>query len=196
MVYSWIRRTNEAANLQPFLDNNHAAVDSCSCIHESALKSVPKELENATFSLWVRRPCPRKDLFYGQHAFMTTERNLHACQTSKMDRRQPSSLTAQQDAHICTHLPHSSTQAPTRCLKRHLSCPAQQRAGQQPLRLFSASLNKTPKPECPSTARTDQGSPSTARAQPAAMGLLLKPISTQEELVMTPAAPFETDVIS
>lgn len=84
----------KAANLQPSLDNNHEAVDSCSCICKSALKSVPKELEKATFSLWVRRPCPREDLFYRQHTLMTTERNLHACQTSKVDPRQPSSLTA------------------------------------------------------------------------------------------------------
>lgn len=110
--------------MQSFQDNSYAAVDSYSCIYDSALKSI-----SHNNLLWVMRSCPREDPFYGQYVFRTTGRNLRACQTSKTDPRQQTALSLdstagftrlqghrptatvrhQRDAQKAPELPHSAT---------------------------------------------------------------------------------------
>lgn len=165
----------------------------------------------------LRRPCPSEDLFYGQHAFMTTGRNLRACQTSKTNPRRQAALSLDSTAG-CTSVgaqTHSSSQAPTRCLESHLSCPTQQHAGQQALQLFSsASFKKqktnkqtNPQKQKPTNKPTNQKAPNSPVPAPHESQPQPEPslplwdfcaslYLPRKSAVMTPEAPFETNVIS
>jgi len=122
---------------------------------------------------------------------------------------QLSPLMTQQDARTHGGTDPQQQSASTRCLKGHLSCPTHRQAGQQALQLPSSAnfLKKFKKPHSkkPQTPRSWHTSHPQTRAQESQpqpepsrplRDFCASPYGPRKSAVMTPEAPFETNVIS